>query len=384
MSDSGERGTASSWASVVSRTGRFVAFSSGAPNLVQGDTNQLVDLFVRDTRTGRTERVSLSKRNRQGFAFANVGGFDLSDSGRSVVFQSASQLVPRDRNRQPDIYLRDRLDGTTAAVSLGIRGHRRSSEAYYPRISGDGSRVCFTMYSSDGGESAESGLRLLVRGQRTRVPRLVAPPDSWECAISRTGRFIAFVTDNRLTETDLDALPDIYVRDLLTGRFDLVSVPTYPVSFDVDAYNAAISADGRYVAFDSDDRLAGDDRDDDSDVYVRDRYAGTTKRVSVADGGADHFGSWSSSISDDGRYVVFTSQSTLVPEDDGVMDDVYLRDVKMATTVGLSTDMFPLRGRAGCYRATIAPLGHVAAFSCRPARGRVLDPPAQVFLRRFF
>lgn len=139
------------------------------------------------------------------------------------------------------------------------------------------------------------------------------------------------------------------------------------------------------MAFDSDDPLVGDDRNGESDVYLRDRQTGTTVRVSVdTDGTDDHFGSWSPSISDNGRYVVFTSQSALVPDDSGVNDDIFLRDVKLATTVGLSTDMFPVRGRAGCYHGTIAPSGNAAAFACRPARGRLIDPTAHVFLRRLF
>lgn len=92
---------------VISPDGRYVAFGSNATNLVPGDTNRLVDVFVRDRLTGRTERVSVSASGAQG----NNGGDEpmISGDGRSVAFLSFStNLVPGDTNKAGDIFVRTR------------------------------------------------------------------------------------------------------------------------------------------------------------------------------------------------------------------------------------------------------------------------------------
>src|SRR4051794_29407388 len=93
--------------SVLSGTGRYVAFTSSASDLVPGDANGVDDVFVRDRRRGTTRLVSVSSQE----ARANGPSFVLgiSANGRYVAFESdASNLVPRDTNRRPDIFVRDR------------------------------------------------------------------------------------------------------------------------------------------------------------------------------------------------------------------------------------------------------------------------------------
>ena len=106
----------------ISASGRFVAFTSLAANLVAGDTNGYSDVFVHDRRTGRTTRVSVSSRGRQG----NRGSYAaaISASGRHVAFCSyASSLAGRDR---PPRGLRDPSSSRTETCSCttGPRGGR--------------------------------------------------------------------------------------------------------------------------------------------------------------------------------------------------------------------------------------------------------------------
>jgi hypothetical protein len=136
---------------VLSADGRFVAFVSGASNLVPGDTNDEEDVFVHDRRTGRTERVSLGQRDVQG----NRGSFDpaLSADGRFVAFVSwASNLVPGDTNDEEDVFVRDRRTGKTERVSLGpngIQGNGDSGGIYTPALSTDGRFVAFDSEASN-------------------------------------------------------------------------------------------------------------------------------------------------------------------------------------------------------------------------------------------
>src|SRR3954452_24678747 len=97
VSSSGERGNDDSFEPDISADGRYVAFVSGASNLVPRDTNDYADVFVRDRVLGTTQRVSVSSTGRQGNGHSYEPA--ISANGRYVAFTSkASKLVPRDRN----------------------------------------------------------------------------------------------------------------------------------------------------------------------------------------------------------------------------------------------------------------------------------------------
>ena len=94
----------------VSGSGRFVAFTSSADDLVAGDTNGVADVFVRDRLLGTTRRVSVSAAGAQGDG--GCGFPALSTDGRHVAFESeATNLVPRDTNQTFDVFLRVRFAG---------------------------------------------------------------------------------------------------------------------------------------------------------------------------------------------------------------------------------------------------------------------------------
>jgi Tol biopolymer transport system component len=126
----------------VSGDGRFVAFYSDAPDLVPGDTNALGDVFVKDVWTGAIERVSVSSGGAQGDWDAYYPR--ISADGRRVIFYtSADTLVTPDTNWQPDVFLRDRLLGTTERVSLTAAGHEARGTTRFAALSDDGRFVVF-------------------------------------------------------------------------------------------------------------------------------------------------------------------------------------------------------------------------------------------------
>lgn len=91
-----------------SSDGRYVAFQSEASNLVSGDTNGVDDVFLRDTLTGTTTRVSVAQNGTQGNGSSS--GDSISSNGRYVVFTSdASNLVSGDNNNEADLFVYDRL-----------------------------------------------------------------------------------------------------------------------------------------------------------------------------------------------------------------------------------------------------------------------------------
>ncbi len=118
----------------ISANGRFVAFDSRATNLVSGDTNGRSDVFVHDRQTGITERVSVNSTGSQGNSDSDRPL--ISANGRFVAFNSRStNLVPGDTNGSMDVFVHDRQTGITERVSVDNSGnqgnggrHHRASE----------------------------------------------------------------------------------------------------------------------------------------------------------------------------------------------------------------------------------------------------------------
>src|SRR5256885_889780 len=118
VSSSGAEADFISEMSAISADARVVAFASQASNLVPQDTNGVADIFVRDRVTGTTERVSVDSKGRQGDGHSGIVGVAgypaISADGRFVAFPSeATNLVKKDRNGATDVFVRDRLTGST-------------------------------------------------------------------------------------------------------------------------------------------------------------------------------------------------------------------------------------------------------------------------------
>ncbi|MFS8499377.1 MAG: hypothetical protein FWJ70_14305, partial [Micromonosporaceae bacterium] len=107
VASDGAPGDANSFSASVSADGRYVAFDSGATNLVADDTNGFRDVFVHDRETGVTQRVSVTSDGTQGNGTTSEPA--ISADGRYVAFESAaSNLVPGDTNEVQDVFARDR------------------------------------------------------------------------------------------------------------------------------------------------------------------------------------------------------------------------------------------------------------------------------------
>jgi len=297
VSSNGTEGFSASQTASVSDDGRYVAFSSDAATLVPNDTNSR-DTFVHDRETGMTELVSKSSSGEQAnrpTAFPAISG-----NGRYVVFESeAFNLVPNDTNEVSDVFRYDRDTDTLERVNLTNSGTEATGGgSFTPSISDDGRYVTFSSEAEDLVEDADNGDR------------------------------------------------DVFIRDLQLGTTELVSVATDGTLGDgpsggLGAGPGRVTPDGRFVVYGSfASSLAPNDENLRDDVFVRDRQAGITERVSVSSDGVEG-GSHSlyGDISDDGRLVVFHSGSALlVPNDDNDEFDVFLRDRDTDTTTRLSVN----------------------------------------------
>ncbi|MGB8981913.1 MAG: hypothetical protein WCC12_08565, partial [Anaerolineales bacterium] len=141
---------ANSWSEdppAISADGRYVAFVSMASNLVSGDTNNIMDVFVRDRQLGQTTRVSVDSSGAQvsGDEWTNFGGLALSGDGRFVVFTSnVTSLVTGDTNGAEDVFVHDRQTGATIRISVSSSGEQSNASSYSGSISGNGQLTAFT------------------------------------------------------------------------------------------------------------------------------------------------------------------------------------------------------------------------------------------------
>jgi Tol biopolymer transport system component len=313
----------------ISADGRFVAFASEADNLVAGDSNGQWDIFVRDLRSGTTERVSVATGGVQ--ADGESAFPSISADGQLVAFQSrATNLAPGDTNASNDIFVRDRQAGTTERVSVAAGGAQANGGSYVPAISADGRVVAFGSTAGNlapGESSAGGGIYVRDRKAATteRVPGFASAPATWAIwrspAISADGNLVAF--------TLLDLVEYAAVRDRAAATTEVIALPAAAGPVALNSGEPAISDDGRYVAFTSSaiGRAPGGNQVT-TDVYVRDRQTGRTVLVSASSDGIPADGaSFSPSISGDGRLIAFVSDAgNLAPRDTNGVSDVFVRD----------------------------------------------------------
>jgi hypothetical protein len=255
----------------LSANGRYVAFSSSASNLVRGDTNGVGDVFVRDRSTGRTSRVSVSSTGNQANSWS--GEAVISANGRYVTFTSgASNLVRGDTNGVGDVFVHDRATGQTSRVSVSSTGTQANDDSYGPALSGDGRYVAFASDGSNLVRGDTNGVgdvfvhdRSTGQTSRVSVSSTGTQANSWSFTrgLSADGRYVALDSyASNLVPGDTDRAIDLFVHDRLTGKTRLVAIKDGPG-------HAAISADGRFVALDAHfPYLVRRDTNRTSDVFV--------------------------------------------------------------------------------------------------------------------
>ena len=228
----------------------------------------------------------------------------IDGDGSVVVFDSAAaNLVTGDTEGEEDVFVLDREAGTLERISVGTSGGGGNNISGNPVVTPDGRYVVY----------------------ESRATNLVA--------------------------NDTNSQYDVFVYDRDTGETERVSVASDGTQANDGSFEAAVSSDGRFVAFESDaTNLVANDTNGRRDVFVHDRDTGSTTRVNVDDSGnaPSSYDSDEVDISGDGNLVVFQSQSPVfAADDDNNLVDVFLRDIAAGTTIRVSVDTDETDGDGG-------------------------------------
>ncbi len=394
-------GNSASAEAVTSADGNFVAFSSTSTNLVSGDTNGAMDVFVYNRATQAIQRVSVNNAGQQ--ATYNGGGGNNAESrnpsisadGRFVAFQSrADNLVSGDSNgsnnaeQGQDIFVYDRSNQTIQRVTMRDNGTQTQGRSQTPSIAGDGATVAYVSSDANivGGQGGGANNYIYVvstsqvgsSGGVVRVPIPTAPPnsnkDSLNPAISTNGSRIAFRFNASSSESPQFSYDDIW----LFNRSNFVLTPITGLATSQSAgaartnnrsFNPSISADGRFVAFDSNVQIPVNSGPSDTnsfdDVFAFDAQDSSTVLVSVTNTGTRGNGDSSKpSISGDGSSINFDSAATnLVSNDTNGAADVLKKDGATGVIQLVSLNQSAMQGNGHSSAPSSSANGNVIAFT---------------------
>jgi Tol biopolymer transport system component len=372
----------------ASASGRYVAFESKATNLSPAAQPGVVNIYLRDTRTGATVLVSRADGADGAGGDGDSTAPAISPAGRYVAFESVARNLVPGANPVRNTFVRDTLANTTTLVSRASDGTPADGDSSHPAISANGATVAFAStadnISADDNDSFSNVYaRDMATGQITLVSRVLlgslslpADGNSYDPTIDRDGRRIAFTSDaDNLSSKDNNAVTNVFVTDMQTKFTSAVSLPTggflSQTPSDGNSFGGVISADGRYVAFLS---YAGNFVDKSistptiAQVFRRDIQASQTDLVSRATGatGAPAFAdSVHPSISGDGRFIAFQTAAGNLSTEDGLGSDIFIRSMDAGTTtlVSRATGAAGTPANGPSYEPVLSRDGRVVVFS---------------------
>jgi hypothetical protein len=325
--------------------------------------------------SGLTTLVTRSTAGVHGDGTSGAG--NITADGRYVVFFSISTtLAPADTDRFFDVFVRDLQSGTTTLESVSSDGTKGFGSSTWPFITDDGRYVAFQSDARNllpGGTNGRQ--HIYVRDRVAGTTELVSMSTAGVQAdnlndignLSGDGRFAVFISyASNLVPGDSNGSPDVFVRDRHAGTTSRVSVSSSGGQANGSSFWPRISADGRFVAFVSvATNLAGNDANGTvEDIYVHDMQTRTTRRVSLSSAGVQaNSVSTVPALSSDGQTLAFVSfASNLVPGDTNGEFDVFVRDLQTGSTERVSVSSSGAQGNDESGAPYMSPDGRFISF----------------------
>jgi hypothetical protein len=338
----GQQGDNASALGSITSDGKYIFFDSYATNLVADDTNGEKDIFLRDTTLGTTTRINVNALGQQADGESTV--YSITPDGKYLFFTSiATNLVDGDSNNKQDVFMLNISTGEIERVSVSSTGSEANGDSYNPDMSDDGRYVSFSsaatnLVPGDTNNMVDIFVRDRILGTTERVSVSSAgivnngATDSPE--ISNDGRFVVFSSAaTNLVANDTNSAIDIFLHDRTLGTTTRVSVSSTGAQANSDNTFPLVSTDGRFVTFASSAaNLVADDTNGDSDIFVHDTLTGNTERVSLKVDGTQASGAlYNLSVgilSGDARYIILSSgHSDIIPGDNNSSFDVFLYEL---------------------------------------------------------
>ncbi len=322
---------------------RYLVFHTNEALDPVNDSNGVNDVYLRDLLTGK---VTLVSRNAAGQAGNGPSSnATISADGKRIAYQSlASDLVTGDGNGKSDVFLYTRVGQVTTRVSLTAANTEANDDSSYPALSSNGSFMAFVSKADLTGVGTSgvqnlyfrkvdgSATKLFSAGSGTGANAPVYTP-----VMTSDSRYIAYVSAaSNLVAGDSNGTSDVFLYDRSTGLTQRISVDGSGLEANGASTMPSISDDGNVIAFESKaSNLVPNDTNGLRDLFIRNRSAGTTTRVSVDVTGAQSNGiSYHATLTRDGSRVAFASQaSNLVTGDTNSVADVFQRFVADPTTI---------------------------------------------------
>lgn len=334
--DSGTAGNRNSFNPAISSNGRYVAFDSQAGNLVPGVTTGQ-HVYLRDRHQQTTEEIGAGIQPA------------VSGDGRYVAFTN-----------QYNIYVRDRVAGTTETASAANNGQPGNGYSTQPAISGDGRYVAFTSNASNLPGAIYGRYNLFVRDRQERTTLAISAGSYYDNGsypvFSGDGRYVVYLRNENVYNGY-----GVYRYDMQNGATARVGCAMAVDHGGVHKYRPAVSYDGRYVAFPSECETApnGQSSSTSIQVFYFDMQTGNKEVISLDSAnkvrsGPNNFNFYIS-MDYSGRFVAFVSYNGLVPEDTNGGYDVYLRN-----TAGGSTTLVSRNYNGGNLSSAGGTLGYTA------------------------
>lgn len=336
VASDGSEADGESNAGEMSNNGRYVAFHSAAANLVANDTNASNDVFVHDRETGETRRVSVTSAGTE----SDAGGAwpSMSRGGRYVAFRSgATNLVPDDANGLGDAFVHDRKNGRMIRVSVTELGGDADAAALRHDISPNGRYVSVLTRATNIVAGATTGAAniYVYDWKRGRVALATigwngepANGDSGQMGFSEDGHYMAFSSwASNLVPDDTNETADVFVWSRIDRSITRVSIGESGEQANGESSGGHLSPEGHLVYFRSAaSNLVDGDTNGFQDIFVHDRTTKETRRVSLTAAGAEfNADAYRPIVRKNGRLVsLFTLADNLVAGDTNVADDVFV------------------------------------------------------------
>lgn len=337
----------SSWGPVFSPRGDRLAFTSIATNLVSGDANTASDVFLKTLQVpkltvptatapglvGAIRVVSTNSSGRIGNSSSGEPAF--SPDGNLIAFSSvAGNLTGGALLATSQIYTKNLTSGATAMISTTGAGARGDAGSYRPLFTQDGSGLVFETTATNLVTGTKGVREVLFKNLTTKAYKVVSSSaagvvgksTSTEAAVQNSvgltfdtapnrvaSNLVAFTSyANNLVTTDTNLQADIYLKDLVSGVVTNVSTTSAGALSNGASAQAAISPNGRYVAFTSAaTNLVTGDTNAVRDIFVKDLSIGTVTKITAAwDGSQSNGNSFAPVFSPNGLWIAFYSNAT--------------------------------------------------------------------------